>query len=144
MLADSAGDFTVVHGDALPLTPSSSGAQPLLYLLVSAPGASGGVASTSSGQFLSEWKLTLVSSQGEYSEKLTWDRRTDQISFDGMTFDREKGNAFVFVRDAPGKVNVAQVGPVGSGLDEAGALQEIQDALPADSAAKAVKLATSP
>jgi|GEM_PF-6523600 len=144
MLAGSIGDFTVVHGDTIPLAPNSTGGQPLLYLLIVAPGASGGVSSSASTKYISEWELKLVSPRGDYTGTLTWDRKMDQIGFDGAKFDRGKGNAFVLVRDASGKVNVTQLGPISSGLDAAGALQEIRDALPPDSPAKLVTLAKTP
>ena len=76
--------------------------------------------------------------------ELSWDRRADRVSAGGATFDRQRGNVFVLVRDPSGKVTVTQAGPLDAGLDAAAALPRIQSLLPNDSPAKAVKLADIP
>lgn len=136
------GDLTIVQGDSMPLTAQSTGQQPLLYILALAPGvdASGGGISGGSGGFLSNWKWLWQTPRGDVTMEISWNRKTDQVTASGSTFDRQRGNAFVLVRDASGKVSVTQLGPLNAGLDMSAALRQVQSALPANSAASGVKI----
>ena len=137
------GEFTIIHGDALPASPNSMGRQSLLYILCVAPGDSGGVSSSNSRGHISEWSFKIVSPQREYIGKLVWDRKSDQIVFEGVTFDRAQGNAFLVTPSDSGKLTAMQLGPIAPSLDATGALLEIRDSLPLDSPAKLVTLMKS-
>lgn len=133
------GSLTIIRGDRAPHT---TGGQPLLYILALAPSipASGSSSSHEDGTYVSTHTESWDTAQGKVEIRLTWDRRTDKVSAGGGTFDRQKGNVFVLIRDAAGKVAVTQVGPMDAGLDEYAALPQIQAALPANSPAKGVAL----
>jgi hypothetical protein len=137
-----AGDLTIVQGDATPLSPQSTGKQPMLYILTLAPGveASGGGETHSDGSTKSDWKWRWQTPNGEMALDLSWDRENDRVTAGGSTFDRQRGNAFVLIRDASGKVSATQLGPIDAGLDISKVLQQIQAALPAESPAKGVAL----
>ena len=141
-VAKVTGSFTVVHGDTLPPAAQSAGTQPLLYLLVLVPSVRATGASTSSeeGTYVSTYRESWRTPQGDVAVEVKWDRRTDTVAAGGATFDRQRGNVFVVVRDALGKVTVTQAGPIDAGLDEFAALPKIQALLPADSPAKDVAL----
>ena len=142
VLSGVTGDLTLVRGNPTPLSPQSTGEQALLYILTIAPGveASGGGSSGKDGRTVSEWKWRWQTSKGEVAIALSWDRESDQVTAAGRTFNRQRGNAFVLVRDASGKVAVTQVGPLQGGLDIQSALGQIQSASPADSPARGVSL----
>jgi hypothetical protein len=137
-----AGDLTIVQGDPTPLGPQSTGQQPLLYILTLAPNvqASGGGESHSDGSTKSDWKWRWQTPSGEIALDLSWDRENDRVTAGGTTFDRQRGNAFVLIRDSAGKVSATQVGPIDAGLDMSKALEQIQAALPAGSPASGVAL----
>jgi hypothetical protein len=137
-----AGELMIIRGDPLPLTPASNGLQPLMYILVIAPGFSvSGEGSRAVNDFYASayyWNYTTA--QGPVEMQLTWNRQTDEVFAGGSRFDRKKGNAFVLIRDPAGQVAATQVGPINAGLDKLAALQQIQVALPAASVAKSVTL----
>jgi hypothetical protein len=137
-----AGDLTIVQGDVTPLGPQSTGKQALLYILTLAPGveSSGGGQSHSDGSTKSDWKRRWQTPQGEIAVDFSWDRESDRVIAGGSTFDRQRGNAFVLIRDSSSSVSATQLGPIDAGLDMARALQGIQAALSADSPAKSVAL----
>jgi hypothetical protein len=137
-----AGDLTIVQGDATPLGPQSTGQQPLLYILTLAPNvqASGGGESHSDGSTTSDWKWRWQTPSGEVGIDLSWDRESDRVTAGGTTFDRQRGNAFVLIRDSTGKVSATQLGPIDAGLDMSKALEQIRAALPAGSPASGVAL----
>jgi hypothetical protein len=141
-VAKVTGSFTVVHGDPLPPAAQSTGTQPLLYLLVLFPSVRATGASTSSeeGAYVSTYRESWRTPQGDVAVEVKWDRSKDTVTAGGATFDRQRGNVFVVVRDASGKLTVTQAGPVDAGLDEFAALPKIQGLLPADSPAKDVAL----
>lgn len=141
-VADVAGSLTIVRGDPQPLTPQSTGQQPLLYILALAPSvtATGSGSSNDEGTYVSTYRESWDTAQGKVTVELSWDRRTDNVSAGGATFDRQQGNVFVLIRDASGTVAATQAGPLNAGLDEFVALPQIQAALPAESPAKSVTL----
>lgn len=136
------GSLTIIRGDPEPVTPQSAGQQPLLYILTLAPSirATGGGSSNDHGTYVSKHQQIWETAQGQVTVELSWDRRTDTVSAGGATFDRQRGNAFVLIRDTLGNVAVTQAGPLSAGLDHFVALQQIQAALPTDSLAKTVTL----
>ncbi len=135
------GELMILRGDPLPLTAASDGSQPLMYILVIAPGVNSGLGSgTADETYLSALQWNFTTAQGPDSIKLKWDRRTDQVSASGMTFDRKQGIGFVLIREASGNVSVTQVAAINAGLDEFVALKQIQAAIPSMSAAKSVTL----
>lgn len=141
-VSEMAGELMIIHGDPLPLTPASNGLQPLMYILVIAPGLSvSGVGSRAYNEsYVSTFYWNYTTTQGQVEMKLTWNRQRDEVFACGSRFDRKKGNGFVLIRDPAGQVVATQVGPINAGLDKLAALQQIRAALPAASVAKNVTL----
>ena len=137
-----AGYLTVVRGDLTPLTSRSTGQQPLMYILVVAPGVKGFGSGTSAchGNYVSSWIWTWQTSTGTVSIELSCDRRTGIVTAGGTTFGWKLGSAYVLVRDMSGNVSATQVGTIDAGVDRFVALQQIQAKLPQTSAAKTVTL----
>jgi hypothetical protein len=141
-LADVAGALTIVRGQPQPRTRQNTGEQPLLYILALAPSitASGAGSSHDDGAYVSKYRQSWDTAQGKVTIELSWDRRTDSVSISNATFDRQRGNVFVLVRNVTGDIAVTQAGPLDAGLEEYNALSQIQAELPADSPAKHVTL----
>jgi hypothetical protein len=141
-LTGATGDLTIVQGDPTPLTPQSRGQTPLLYILTLAPGvnATGGGVSHTDGSTTSDWKWQWHTSAGDVEMALSWDRGSDTVKAGDSTFDRQRGNAFLLIREPTGKVSATQLAPANATLDKASALQQIQSALPSNSPAHSLTL----
>ena len=137
------GEFMMLRGDPLPLTPGSGGTTPLLCVLVLAPGfnATGSGSGAENGRYVTTCEFTYWAAQGRRIQtKLTWDRRDDTVSAGGVSFDRKKGNAFVLIGNGSGGAQLSQVVNLAGSLTDAGAFQQVRAALPASSPARGVTL----
>ena len=141
-LDGSTGKLVVVRGYATPLLANPGEPTPLLFVLVLVPDfkATGGGGSMSNLEQIVTVGWQWSNDDQRIDGELKWDRQSEEVAVGGAKFNRERGNAFVVIRNKNGRWEASQVSVKNSTTSDSEALKQIQETLPGDSPAKSVKL----
>ena len=126
---------SVVRGEALSpegYVTAETPTQNLLYILTGFPQASLSSSDGANADFISTRSCTWSTATNSITASLSWDRRTDVVSSGGRDYRRSKGDVFVFIQDASGRIVCRQLPTLGPTADCPAVVRHIRHYLAED------------